>query len=628
MTPGVTIRKKGTDFVVRSRSNRLWLMLFDRPEADTPVREIEMESGPDGLWHTTIPDAGDGTLYLYRTDAVPEQWLLDLYARAVHTPRLWGDPGDLRPGQQIRTGRPFPKSVVCNKRFSWADERRPRIPLEKTVIYETHLRGFSAREGGGTYLDFISKIPYLKELGVTAVEFLPIFEFNELEFFLEGGTRRHLLNFWGYSTVGFFAPMSRYASSTEPGAAVTEFKTLVNALHKAGIEVILDVVFNHTAEGAFDGPNYSFRALDEDAWYLIRHDGSYANWTGCGNTVNANHPHTAQFIVDCLKYWVNEMHVDGFRFDLATCLCRDADGTLLEKPPVIEQIEADPDLKHTKLIAEAWDLGAYQVGTFPGRRFSDWNGRYRDDVRCFWNEDAAAGELATRLAGSSDLYEHKHRGPLHSINFITSHDGFTLADLVTYERKHNEANGEHNRDGEDLNHSIHFGAEGPTDDPAILARRLQQQKNLLATLFLSRGVPMLTAGDEFGRTQQGNNNAYCQDNEISWIDWALLEKNRELFEFTKTLIALRKKHPVLHNGTFYTGNGDIEWMGPDGNEPDWNHGRALGMLLPGRKDLLILINNEIHTVNFKCSPHWKEELSTAPCNGLTLPPHSLAVFSR
>jgi isoamylase len=628
MTPGVTIRKKGTEFCVRSSANRLWLLLFDAPEAEIPVQIIEMKRRKNGLWQTTVPGAGPGTLYLYRTDAVPEQWLLDPCARAVHFHRAWGDAAGLTPGTHIRTGKHFPKSVVCDGRFNWLGERRARTADGKTVIYETHLRGFTAAEADGTYLDFIKKIPYLKELGVTAVEFLPLFEFNELEFFLEGRNRKDLLNLWGYSTVGFFAPMSRYAASREPGAAVSEFKTLVKALHQAGIEVILDVVFNHTAEGAFDGPDYSFRGLDEADWYIINHDGSYANWSGCGNTVNANHPHTVEFIVACLTYWVQEMHVDGFRFDLATTLCRDADGKLLENPPLIEAIEAEPALRKTRLIAEAWDLGGYQVGSFPGKRFADWNGRFRDDIRRFWNEGAPVADLATRLAGSADLYEHNGGSPLKSINFITAHDGFTLADLVAYDRKRNEANCEHNNDGENHNLSCNFGIEGPSDDPAIQARRLRQQKNLLATLFLSRGTPMLTAGDEFGRTQQGNNNAYCQDNEISWIDWSLVETNRELFEFTKALISLRKKHPELHAGVFHTEN-TVEWIGPDGNEPDWQHDRAIGMHIKGKNPLLILFNNEIHDVNFIFSKGWKLKLSTAEkINGFTLPPHSLAVFSR
>jgi isoamylase len=625
MKPGVHIRKGEIEFAVHSRANRLWLLLFDSADAETPAREIEMTGGP--LWRAKVPGLKPGAFYLYRTDAVPEQWLIDPYARAVHFPRSWGETAGLEAGQRIRTGKHFPKGVVVSDPFDWHGEKRPNIPLEKSVIYEAHLRGFTRGEADGTYLDFIEKIPYLKSLGITAVEFLPLFEFDELEFFIEGAARSRLLNFWGYSTLGFFAPMSRYAASREPGAAVAEFKTLVKALHAAGIEVILDVVFNHTGEGPFDGPVYSFRGLDEAAYYMIRPDGSYANWSGCGNTLNCNHPVTRQLIVDCLKYWAEEMHVDGFRFDLATVLCRDETGELLDKPPVIEAIEAEPALKKVKLIAEPWDaLGGYQVGSFPGKRFSDWNGRFRDDIRRFWNQDEPVAGLATRLAGSSDIYNHSGGSPLRSINFITAHDGFTLADLTAYERKHNEANQEQNRDGENHNYSTNFSEEGPTNNPSIRTLRTKQQKNLLATLFLSRGVPMLTAGDEFGRTQSGNNNAYCQDNELSWIDWSLLNTNRELFEFTKKLIALRKEVPALHSGKFYTGKGDVEWIAPENRAVDWQNDRALGMYITGKRGLLILFNNGKEDVQFQTPEGcWKLILSTDPSTGFAAGRSSVAV---
>jgi glycogen operon protein len=610
MKLGAYERKEGVEFTVHSTANRLWLLLFDSAGAETPSREIEMTGGPQ--WHTTVPGLKPGALYLYRTDAIPEQWLLDPYARAVHAPRAWGETADLKPGQPVRTGKSFPKCVVPDTAFNWRGEKRPKTSLEKTVIYEAHLRGFTRGEAEGTYLDFIRKIPYLKSLGVTAVEFLPLFEFNELEFLIEGAARKNLLNLWGYSTLAFFAPMSRFAASREPGAAVTEFKTLVKALHAAGIEVILDVVFNHTAEGPFNGPVYSFRGLDEAAYYMINHDGTYPNWSGCGNTFNCNHPVAQQFIVDCLTYWAEEMHIDGFRFDLATVLCRGADGSLLENPPVIAAIETAPALKNVKLIAEAWDCGGYQVGSFPGQRFSDWNGRFRDDVRLFWNDGKTAGTLATRLAGSADLYEHNGSTPLKSLNFITAHDGFTLADLVAYERKHNEANCEQNRDGENHNGSINFGVEGPLDDPALRARRLKQQKNLLATLFLSRGVPMLTAGDEFGRTQLGNNNAYCQDNAVSWVDGSLMETNRDLLDFTRQLIALRKKHPALHTGTFHTGH-TVDWIGPDSRAVAWQTDRALGMHIKGKDKLLLLFNNEEMDLSFELPKgKWKQLLATDP----------------
>jgi isoamylase len=635
MKLGAHIGKDGIEFAVLSNANRLWLLFFDSADAETPVHEIEMTGGP--LWQTTVQGLKPGAFYLYRTDAVPEQWLLDPYARAVHFPRVWGEPAGLEAGQYIRTGKHFPKGIIADDTFNWRGEKRPDIPFEKTIIYEAHLRGFTRGEAGGTYLDFIEKIPYLKSLGITAVEFLPLFEFDELEFLIEGAARKNLLNLWGYSTLAFFAPMSRYASSREPGAAVTEFKTLVKALHAAGIEVILDVVFNHTGEGPFNGPVYSFRGLDEAAYYMISHDGTYPDWSGCGNTFNCNHPVATQFIVDCLKYWAQEMHVDGFRFDLATVLCRGPNGELLEDPPVIRAIEAEPALKKVKLIAEAWDaMGGYQVGSFPGKRFSGWNGRFRDEVRRFWNKGEGAGVLATRLAGSADLYQHSNGSPCKSINFVTAHDGFTLADLVTYERKHNEANGEQNGDGENYNYSTNFGCEGPNEETAIVVRRLKQQKNLLATLFLSRGVPMLTAGDEFGRTQFGNNNAYCQDNEISWIDWSLPETNRELFEFTQQLIALRKNHSALHAGKFYTGDGDVNWIGSEGLAVDWQNDRSLGMHIKGKDELLLLFNNEAVDLSFELPEgNWSLSLATDPAvtppahgdTAVLVPAHSVCVLN-
>jgi len=654
MKLGTHIHKHGIDFVIHSSTERLWLMIFDDPAAETPVREIEMtrtgtpkakgqepeSRDPGSVFHTHVPEIKAGVLYLYRADS--EQWLLDPCAKAVHTPNRWGEREAFTAGVFPKRGKLFPKGIVISDEFDWGKDRHPNIPLGDSIIYETHLRGFTRGERDGTYLDFIEKIPYHKKLGITAVEFLPLFEFNELEYFLRGDGRKHLLNFWGYSTRSFFAPMSRYARSAKPGAAVAEFKTLVKALHAAGIEVILDVVFNHTAESEQNDGIYNFQRLDENAYYMQNPNGTYQNWSGCGNTFNANHPVAKPFIIECLTYWAGAMHIDGFRFDLATSLCRGEDGELLEKPPLFQTLEKEPALKHIKLIAEAWDCGGYQVGHFPAKRFSDWNGKFRDDVRRFWNRGHAVGDLATRLTGSSDLYEHKNSGPLHSINFITAHDGFTLADLVSYSHKHNEANGEENRDGENQNHSVNFSIEGPSDDPAIQTRRLQQQKNLLATLLLSQGVPMLMAGDEFGRTQRGSNNAYCQDNDISWVDWSLLETNRELFEFTKKLIALRHKHPALRRKKFFTGKGDLEWIAPEGKKVDWHHSHAIGMHLTGKDKLLILINNEQHDVAFhvskpwkqaepapkKVSKDWKLELATSKLSGFTLPPHSLALFSR
>jgi isoamylase len=632
MKTGITLHKHGVEFVIHSTSRSMTLMLFNDAEAEKPVREIKLTRSHH-YWHAVVPDAKPGQFYLYRTGARTKQWLLDPCAQAVHTPRAWGETKGFPAGKAPINGKLFPKGIIVDNTFAWGKDKHPNIPAEKTIIYEAHLRGFT---GGGSYLDFIEKIPYLQDLGITAVEFLPLFEFNEIEYFMAGGSRKKLLNFWGYSTRSFFAPMSRYASTDKPGAAVTEFKTLVKALHAAGIEVILDVVFNHTVEGDEVGPTYNFRELDNDAYYIRAADGTYHNWSGCGNTFNANHPVAKKFIVDSLKHWVKEMHVDGFRFDLATALCRGKTGELLHHPPLIKAIESEPALKHTKLIAEAWDCGGYQVGHFPGKRFSDWNGKFRDEVRRFWNYGHSVGGLATRLSGSADLYEHRGGSPLHSINFVTAHDGFTLADLVSYQHKHNAANNENNCDGENQNESVNFGVEGPTNNPEINARRLLQQKNLLATLLLSQGTPMLLAGDEFGRTQKGSNNAYCQDNDISWVDWTLLEENKELFEFTQQLIALRKAHPALQRKKFLT-NKSVEWLGPNGKQVDWHCSRALGMHLKGKDEVLILINNEDHNVTFKkpvpstkhkTRTRWKKELSSAPMKGTTLPPHSLAVFSK
>jgi isoamylase len=521
--------------------------------------------------------------------------------------------------------------------FDWSDDRTLRIPLSETVIYETHLRGFTVHPSAGvshpgTYRGFRDKIPHLQRLGVTAVEFLPLQEFNEMEYFQENMKRKHLRNYWGYSTLAFFAPNGRYASAGVYGQQVKEFKKLVLALHRAGIEVILDVVFNHTAEGGDGGPSYSFRGIDNSIYYLMDERGQhYMNYTGCGNTVNSNHPVVRDFILNCLRYWHLHMHVDGFRFDLASVLTRGRDGELLPDPPIVEHIAEDPVLRDTKIIAEAWDAaGAYQVGTFPSDRFSEWNGRYRDDMRRFWRgEPHQLGAFATRLAGSADLYDRDGQSPLKSINFITCHDGFTLYDLVAYDHKHNQANGEDNRDGENHNYSRNHGHEGPTADPQVKARRKRHQKNLLATLFLSQGVPMLLAGDEFSRTQQGNNNAYAQDNELSWVDWSLLRDHSDLLEFTRRLVRFRKAHPVLRRNHFLTGKPqgsgpDIAWHGRDGRAPEWHHDQAVACLLNGHRDALgtatdddslyLIFNASDHPVAFHppAAPGrpWRVELST------------------
>jgi isoamylase len=485
---GAHVVEDGVQFTLFSRhAKRVWLMLFDAPDATEPVEEFELTEEHNrigDIWHVHIRTAWVGQYYLYRMEGTspaghksyfdPEQWLLDPYAQAVARPDHWGNTLDIEPGRATRNGPHFPKGVIVQDDFDWSDDHTLNIPLSETVIYETHLRGFTIHPSSGvshpgTFRGFKEKLPYLRQLGVTAVELLPIQEFDELEYFRENMARRDLRNFWGYSTLAFFAPNGRYAGVTA-GQQVKEFKRLVMAMHRAGLEVILDVVFNHTAEGGDGGPTFSFRGIDNPIYYFMSGDGRhYANYSGCGNTVNGNHPVVRDFILNCLRYWVLHMHVDGFRFDLASVLTRGRDGQLLPNPPLVEHIAEDPVLRHTKIIAEAWDAaGTYQVGSFPSDRWSEWNGRFRDDVRRFWRGDAGQlSALATRLCGSSDLYDKDGQTPCKSINFITAHDGFTLADLVSYTEKRNEANAEQNRDGEKDNISQNCGHEGPTADPAV-----------------------------------------------------------------------------------------------------------------------------------------------------------------
>ncbi|HMP73449.1 MAG TPA: glycogen debranching protein GlgX [Kiritimatiellia bacterium] len=674
---GAHVVESGVQFTIFSRhATRVWLMLFDHPDADSPSQEYTLtpEANRIGdIWHIHLRDARPGQYYAYRMEGIappghrnyfnPHQWLLDPYALAVTGSPRWGDPAGLQPGQPPVNGRTFPKGVIVRDDFDWSDDRRFYIPLEESIIYECHLRGFTAHESSGvgprgTYDGFKEKIPYLRDLGVNVVEFLPIQEFNEMEYFLDNGSRKHLHNYWGYSTLAFFAPNGRYANRGVYGQQLTEFKDLVMALHREGIEVILDVVFNHTAEGGDGGPTYSFRGIDNSIYYMMDKTGlHYMNYSGCGNTVNSNHPIVRDFIISCLRYWVLHMHVDGFRFDLASILTRGKDGEILPDPPLVEIIAEDPVLRQTKIIAEAWDAaGAYQVGEFPSDRWSEWNGRYRDDIRRFWRGDRGQlGALATRLTGSADLYQKDGQSPTKSINFITAHDGFTLRDLVTYHEKLNHANNEGNRDGENHNESRNFGHEGPTNDPAINARRLQQQKNFLATLFFSQGIPMLVAGDEFSRTQHGNNNAYCQDNPISWIDWTLAGTHRDLLDFVRACIRIRKDYPSLRRTTFFKGQAnhdqdpDIQWFGPNGHGIDWDNGLALGCMINGSRrctgakrdlpHLALVVNASDHDEPFTLPdisgkpwellvhshaqpPPWRH-----PHRDLLLPAGSLALFT-
>jgi len=621
---GTTLFENGVQFTIFSRhATSIILQLFDKSEDKDPSFEIELdpEKNKTGdIWHIFIEGIKPGQLYGYRADGPykprvgmrfnKNKLLLDPYTRAVTGNFNW-DLSDAR-GYDINSPRGdlsfssinsaggAPKCIVVDESFKWGDDRPLKIPLRDTIIYETHVRGLTCHPSSqvkhpGTFQGIIEKIPYLKELGITAVELLPIQEFDELEIMRKDPTSgKQLMNYWGYSTLSFFAPKGRYSNSGTMGEQVEEFKKMVRELHQAGMEVILDVVFNHTAEGDQTGPTLCFRGLDNKIYYMLHGRGRrYKNYSGCGNTLNCNHPIVRGFILDCLRYWVVRMHVDGFRFDLASILGRDQEGRILENPPLIERIAEDPVLRDTKIIAEAWDMaGAYQVGSFPGTRWAEWNGRYRDDIRRFWRGDSGmVPRLATRLAGSSDLYQGSGRAPFHSINFVTCHDGFTLHDLVSYNTKHNEANGEGNRDGTDENFSCNYGVEGETADKEINTIRTHQIKNFLTTLMVSQGVPMLLGGDEFRRTQRGNNNAYCQNNEISWYNWNLVRGHKEMVRFTKEIIAFRRRHPSLRRTRFFTGqdndqNGlpDINWYSRGLNQPNWSkESKSLACLIDGSR---------------------------------------------
>lgn len=602
---GAHVVGDGVIFRVFSRhATRMWVLLFEHAHDGAPYREVEFTERGGDIWGAYVEGARAGQYYVLRADGPHDggcafrekRWLLDPYALAVVGREKWG--AAIPPG--TTTGIDFPKGLIVGPDdFDWGEERRPRIPLERAVIYEANVRGFTADGSSGvahpgTYRGVVEKIPHLLALGVNVLELMPVQEFDEMEFQREGGARAGLRNIWGYSTLAFFAPMARFGCASEGGEHLREFKEMVKALHGAGIEVILDIVFNHTAEGGPKGPTYSFRGLDNSIYYMLDEERrGYRNYTGCGNTVNGNHPVVSDFIIDCLRYWTREFHVDGFRFDLATVLTRSTSGEVLTNPPVVERIAEDPVLRGVKLVAEAWDAaGCYQVGSFPNRHWSEWNGRYRDDMRSFWRGDEhMLSPFATRLCGSSDLYDRPGQTPLKSINFLACHDGFTLADITSYDRKHNLANREENRDGDNDNHSCNCGAEGVTEDAVILRRRERRRMNMLATLFLSQGVPMLCAGDEFGRTQHGNNNAYCQDNAVSWIDWGLLKGEGRLYDFTVKMIAFRAAHPALRRGRFLAGappfkgaTPDIRWYGVDGaKDPDWGNGRALACRLDGHR---------------------------------------------
>jgi len=590
----------GVNFAFFSRhASRVRLELFDHPEDATAARVIDLDPARNrtgDVWHVWVEGIGPGQLYAYRVDGPYQpkdghrfnfhKLLLDPFATAISRLPTWEfgpargcDPSvpDDSVCSMVDDAGAMPKCVFTQEHFHWHEDRPPRHPWSKTVIYETHLRGFtihpsSGVEHPGTYRGLTEKIPYFKELGVTAVELMPVQEFNEHQVpGINPQTGQPLGNYWGYDPVAFFAPKATYSSSGGVGQQKLEFKEMVQAFHGAGIEVFLDVVFNHTAEGNEQGPTLCFRGIDNSIFYMLGDDKrSYRDYTGTGNTINANHPVVRDHILTALRYWVVEMHVDGFRFDLAAVLGRGRSGNLLPNPPLLERIAEDPILRDVKIIAEAWDAaGAYEVGSFSERRWAEWNGRYRDDVRRFWRgDDGMLGLFASRICGSADIYTKSGKGPESSINFVTCHDGFTLNDLVSYRDKHNEANGENNHDGTNCNFSENYGAEGETADGQIESIRKRQIKNFLLSLLISRGVPMLLGGDEFRRTQGGNNNAYCQDNETSWCDWSHLEQHQEMYRFTRGMIAFRRAHPILSQEHFYT-DAEILWFNPQQGSPNW-----------------------------------------------------------
>jgi isoamylase len=625
---GATWDGWGTNFALFSEvADGVELCLFAGvgAEADNAQTETRVPlTEADGfVWHAYLPGVGPGQRYGYRVHGPydpgaglrcdPSKLLLDPYGKAVQGSLQWDESlfsyryAEPYVRNVTDSGPSMPKNVVINPFFDWANDRPPRTPYHETLIYEAHVRGLTLRHPDvppgqrGTYagLAHPAITEHLRRLGVTAVELMPVHQFVPEQAMVARG----LTNYWGYNTIGFLAPHNRYSSAGDLGEQVGEFKTMVKTLHDAGIEVILDVVYNHTAEGNDMGPTLCFRGIDNASYYRLNEQDKsrYVDYTGCGNSLNVRHPHSLQLIMDSLRYWVLEMHVDGFRFDLASALARELHD-VDRLSTFFDLVQQDPIVSQVKLIAEPWDVGegGYQVGNFPPL-WTEWNGKYRDTVRDLWRcQPGTLPEFASRLSGSSDLYETSGRRPVASINFVTCHDGFTLNDLNSYNYKHNEGNGEGNRDGTDDNRSWNCGAEGPTDDPEISELRARQKRNSLTTLFCSQGVPMMLGGDEMGRTQRGNNNAYCQDNEISWVDWTLMDRERELVDFTRALSALRRDHPVFRRRRFFRGHqpgagpsdgpGDIVWLTPAGKEvtdSDW--------YAPGAKSLAVFLNGDAIT---------------------------------
>jgi len=676
---GATWEGEGTNFALFSRhATRVELCLFAQPEDSAESARVELQRTED-IWHTYLPDVHPGQAYGYRVHGPhtpaqghrfnPAKLLLDPYARAISGSMRWSDAlsgfplrsndpdRDLIPDPQDSAGA-MPKSLVMDPAFAWGDDAPPRTPWDRTLIYEAHVKGMTqlhpdiSEELRGTYLALATPpiIRHLKSLGVTALELLPVHHIAAEQRLAGQG----LTNYWGYNSIGFFAPDGRYATGRgAPGGQVSEFKTMIKQLHREGLEVLLDVVYNHTGEGSHLGPTLSFRGIDNATYYWPHPDTPrlYTDFTGCGNTVDARKPPTLKLLLDSLRYWVQDMHVDGFRFDIAPVLGR-TDKGFSPASEFFSLLRQDSVLAGVKLIAEPWDLGpdGYQVGRFPAG-WSEWNGKFRDTVRHFWRGDTGqVGSLASRLAGSSDLYEASGRPPQASINFVTCHDGFTLQDLVSYERKYNEANGEENRDGSNHNISRNWGVEGPTDVLRTLHIRERVKRNLLAALAFSQGVPMISHGDEMGRTQRGNNNAYCQDSPLTWIDWVLSPENQELLEFTRKVFAIRSATPLLRRGTFFHSGNDLTWLGPDGQtmtQAEWedssNH--LLGMLIRGGTGvseggagaILLLLNGGGRSRPFTLPSldrpgTWTEVIDTsgsqaqATASRVTLAPHSLMLL--
>jgi isoamylase len=625
---------EGVCFILFTRNaTSVRLELYENPDDSSPTKIIDFDPlrhRTGDIWHVWLRGIAAGQLYGYRIDGPyqpeqghrfnPHKLLLDPYARAIAGVVNWDfsaargyDSSSKLTDLSISTvdnAGTTPKCIVTRDDFDWERDSPPKHSASDMVIYETHVRGFtihpsSKAERPGSFAGLVEKIPYLQDLGVTAIELMPVLEFNENELQrLNPITGEKLKNYWGYNPVSFFAPKQSYSFEGSQWRQGVEFREMVKAFHRAGIEVILDIVLNHTAEDDELGPTICLRGIENSIFYMLQDDCRYyKDFTGVGNTLNANHPVVRELVTSVLRYWVMHMHVDGFRFDLASVLGRDEHGEILRVAPLLEGIAEDPILRDVKIIAEAWDAGgAYQVGDFSTKRWTEWNGKFRDDVRRFWIGDAGMmGTFANRICGSSDLYQRSGKGPASSLNFVTCHDGFTMNDLVSYSQKHNSENGEFDRDGTEANYSDNCGVEGPSDDPAIDGMRSRLIKNFLLTLCIARGVPMLLGGDEFRRTQRGNNNAYCQDNEVSWFDWSLLEKHKEIHRFTRGMIAFRRTHPVLRREHFYT-DAEIKWYAPNGALPEWEDPRqkCFACLIPGQAepDLFLLFNADSHPVDF------------------------------